>query len=411
MSITAGRTGALTGIGAVMLVLIGGCSAIEAEPEVEVVRIAADLELSGDLSHLGTVYRNALELRVEQVNEQDLLRSNRRLELVVRDNRSDAAVASANLNDFANDPSFTAIVSGACWRCLESALDLLGDSGIPTISLAAPDAVVFPVDERRNVFKLGPNAQHVADALMAEVAKAVPAQDGTLALITTDDEYGQDGVDAIVNAAGHYDINIVINQRVAGDGGGVLTVVQEIASYAPEEAPGQFGQTEPGQTGPNAVVIWGLGNATAEVAASLREVGYSGPLFLDPSAAYDLFTGSESNVLNGATMIFVEALVIDEVIATSPAKAARKNWFNSYTARYGTYHAPSSFAADAINIIVDAINQVDTTDRGALRNSLESLQGDGFTGPLRMTPENHSGVLPQGLVAVTVRGDRWRLSG
>lgn len=52
-----------------LVVTLAGCTVISEDQAVEPVRIAADLELTGAGSALGTVYRNALELRVEQVNQ------------------------------------------------------------------------------------------------------------------------------------------------------------------------------------------------------------------------------------------------------------------------------------------------------------------------------------------------------
>jgi branched-chain amino acid transport system substrate-binding protein len=42
---------------------------------------------------------------------------------------------------------------------------------------------------------------------------------------------------------------------------------------------------------------------------------------------------------------------------------------------------------------------------------MEVTQLDGLTGPLRLTPSQHSGLMPQALTLLTVRGDRWRLGG
>jgi branched-chain amino acid transport system substrate-binding protein len=110
-------------------------------------------------------------------------------------------------------------------------------------------------------------------------------------------------------------------------------------------------------------------------------------------------------------MVFTETLVMDEVVATSPAKAARKTWFRDYTARFGTYHAFSSFAADAVALIVDAVIRAGGTSRALVRETMEVTQLDGLTGPLRLTPSQHSGLMPQALTLLTVRGDRWRLGG
>ena len=109
-------------------------------------------------------------------------------------------------------------------------------------------------------------------------------------------------------------------------------------------------------------------------------------------------------------MIFTQTLVIDEVIATTPAKAARKQWFRDYTSRYGDYSGSASFAADAVQLIANAVANVGG-DRERIREVLETSQTDGLSGPIRMTPDNHSGLMPQAYSLLVVRGGRWRLAG
>lgn len=401
------RTAAVASLVAAAGLLTSGCSAMASGSGEAVVRIAADLELTGDLSRLGAVYRNALELRVEQVNQQGLLGSDRRLELVVRDNRSDPGVSATNIREFVDDPSVVAIVSGACWQCLEASLDTINAARIPTISLAAPNAVVEPLDQRQFIFKLGPNAEDVAGALVTELRDA---QVETVAIVATDDLYGNDGLKAMSAAAKRAGMNVVIEEALTAEGGGISSVTRAIAEYQPEVQPGQFqDQTEP--AGPDAVVAWGYAPFGAEVAAGLRGAGYEGRLFLDPGAADDLFiSGSSAEAISGAIMIFTETLVIDEVVATSPAKANRRNWFNDYTARHGTYHAFSSFGADAIEIIVSSINQTDSVERESLRSALEAIELDGFSGAIRMSPQHHSGLMTNALAVLMAREDRWSLA-
>src|SRR5690606_35959679 len=105
-----------------------------------------------------------------------------------------------------------------------------------------------------------------------------------------------------------------------------------------------------------------------------------------------------------------ESLVIDEVIATSPARAARKTWFRAYVARYGNYHAFSAFGADAVDVVVNALNRMDTVDRATLRATLESTQLDGVAGAIRMSPRHHSGLMQQALQPLVARQDRWQLA-
>jgi branched-chain amino acid transport system substrate-binding protein len=40
---------------------------------------------------------------------------------------------------------------------------------------------------------------------------------------------------------------------------------------------------------------------------------------------------------------------------------------------------------------------------------LETSQTDGLAGPIRLTPDNHSGLMPQALTLLVARSGRWRL--
>ena len=107
-------------------------------------------------------------------------------------------------------------------------------------------------------------------------------------------------------------------------------------------------------------------------------------------------------------MVFTQILAIEDVIATTPAKAARKQWFRDYTARYGSYSGVAAFGADAVDLIADAVAKVGG-DRQRVRDVIETSQTDGLSGPIRLTPDNHSGLMPQALTLLVARSGRWRL--
>ena len=166
---------------------------------------------------------------------------------------------------------------------------------------------------------------------------------------------------------------------------------------------------------PQAIVAWTSAEQAMLVARYAKESGYSGQLFFDAAAAGELFFDSAAaEPVDGATMVFTPTMVIDDTIATTPAKAARKQWFRAYTARFGGYYGLSSFAADAIQLIVDASMRGDgadgTMNREGMRDVLETSQVDGLSGPIRMTPDNHSGLMPQALTVLVATGGRWRLA-
>jgi branched-chain amino acid transport system substrate-binding protein len=376
---------------------------------VDTVVIAADLELTGEGSALGTVFRNALELRVDQINEQGLL-GERRLQLDIRDNRTDATTSMSNVSNFIEDEAVTAIITGGCAACFNAVAPLIEDGGVPTISLAGPEAVAST--DWRYAFKLGPNPTDTAVALAAELSRADVA---TVALVASDDAYGADGIGALTAAADRAGVDVATTIRISNDEAAMQAAANEVMLYIEEHTPaptfGPDGLLEQAEA-LDAVVIWAYSPMAGDFAVHLRDGGFDGALFLDMAAADDLFLGGRrADALAGATIIFTETLVIDQVIATSPAKAARKTWFNDYSARHGTYHAFASFAADAVDIVVQAVNRLDSGDRTAVRGLIERTQFDGLSGPIRLTPDNHSGLTPLALTTLVVRGDRWRPAG
>ncbi|HKO33069.1 MAG TPA: ABC transporter substrate-binding protein, partial [Candidatus Limnocylindria bacterium] len=137
---------------------------------------------------------------------------------------------------------------------------------------------------------------------------------------------------------------------------------------------------------------------------------FTGRMYYDAAAAGDLFIPQNAAAASeNATMVFTQTLAIDDVVATTPAKAARKQWFRDYTSRWGSYSGVAAFAADAADLIASGVAQAGT-DRNRVRDILETSQIDGLSGPIRITPDNHSGLMPQALTLLVARSGRWRLA-
>ncbi|MGC3864510.1 ABC transporter substrate-binding protein [Micromonospora chersina] len=379
---------------AVLATTLTGCE-IGGEPQdTSPIVIAADLELSGASAPIGKVYQRALELKVEQLNSSGAL-GGRKIELKVKDNRSDAAESLRNINDFSSDSRVTAIIMGGCNECAVGAVRTIGEKRIPTVALASSGEVTEPVADRRYVFKLAPNAADSAAALTTELTRRNIRK---VAVLHSADKYGQEGLAALNSEFGKAGIKLTRAESVRTTDTEVSTQIDSLVDKKPE-----------------ALVVWTPPEQASLAATTARQRRYAGALFFDASAAGDLFLGASARSTERATLIFTQTMVIDDVIATTPAKAARRQWFQEYTARFGGYNGYSSFAADAVQLIADselrAGGEPGKVDRAALRDVLETAQLDGLSGPIRMTPDNHSGLMPQALTTLVARGGRWRLAG
>lgn len=379
---------------ALLATTLTGCQFGGKQQDATPIVIAADLELSGASAPIGKVYQRALELKVEQLNASGAL-GGRKIELKVKDNRSDAAESLRNINDFSGDSRVSAIIMGGCNECATGAVRTIGEKRIPTIALASSGAITEPVAERRYVFKLAPNAADSAAALTTELKRR---RLDKVAVLHSADGYGQEGLSALRGELGKAGLDLVRAEAVRTTDTDVSSQVAALVGKKPD-----------------ALVVWTPPEQAALTAASARQDSFGGSLFFDASAAGDLFLGASSRSTERATLVFTQTMVIDDVIATTPAKAARRQWFQDYTARYGGYNGFSSFAADAVQLIADAQlrsgAEPGTVNRDALRDVLETSQLDGLTGPIRMTPDNHSGLMPQALTTLVARGGRWRLAG
>jgi branched-chain amino acid transport system substrate-binding protein len=378
-----------------LLTSVSACD-VSTEPEGEAasIVIAADLELSGAAAAVGTAYERALRLKIEQINASGGVLGGRQLELRVEDNRSDATLALSNVSNFAEDPQVTAVITGACSECAVAASKAIETGQLPTISLAPASDVTNPVAERRFMFKVGPNATDNAALIVSELRRNRSRKIG---LLTTDDMYGNGGKRAIENElrnALNSRMDLVADRQFKATDTDVAQPVQQVVEEEPD-----------------AIIVWALAEQAGKVAADARAAGFEGDLFFDAGAAGDLFlTGPTATATNGTTMIFTQTMTVDDVIATTPGKTARKQWFRDYTSRYGSYFGPSSFAADAVQVVVNAIERVGTADDPeAIRAAIEFSQFDGLSGPIRITPANHSGLMPQALVSLVARTGRWRL--
>ncbi|MFD6678348.1 ABC transporter substrate-binding protein [Micromonospora parva] len=378
---------------AVVATTLTGCQFGEAEQDTSPIVIAADLELSGAAATVGRTYQRALELKVEQLNSSGAL-NGREIKLTVKDNRSDSAESLRNIVDFSNDSRVSAIIMGGCNECAVGAVGTINEKRIPTIALAASGAIAAPVAERRYVFKLGPNAPDSAAALTTELRRNNIRKVG---MLVSDDDYGLEGATALKSELDKANISLK-QQKIKTTDTDVSRQVQQLASGKPD-----------------AMVFWTPPEQATLAAASAQQTTFRGSIYFDAGAAGDLFLGAAAKATEKATLIFTQTMVIDDVIATTPAKAARRQWFQDYTARFGGYNGSSSFAADAVQLIADAElragGEIGKVDRNGIRDVLETSQMDGLSGPIRMTPDNHSGLMPQALTTLVARNGRWRLAG
>jgi branched-chain amino acid transport system substrate-binding protein len=367
---------------------LAGCTSDDGGTGGDITDVVIGADLASG-SAVDAAYARALQLRIEQINASGTL-GDRRLVLRIQDNRSDRTSSLRNISTFGDDPAVAAVVTGACSECVVGAYKTINDKRIPTIALAAANEVSSPVGDRRYLFKLGANT---TDSTAAMVAELVRTGKKRVAILYSDDLYGRGG-----------DRTLRGELTKAGIGVTAALTVKPTATDI-TQAVGTLTDSEP-----EALLVLVSSEQATLAATSAKAATFTGRIYFDAAAAGDMFIPRAAvAATNGASMIFTQILAIDDVIATTPAKASRKQWFRDYTSRYGSYSGVAAFAADAADLIGVAVAKVGG-DRGRIRDILETSQVDGLTGPIRMTPDNHSGLMPQALTLLVARSGRWRIA-
>jgi branched-chain amino acid transport system substrate-binding protein len=369
-----------------------GCGSGDDSGSQTDIAIGADLTVG---SSVDTAYSRALQLKVDQLNASGAL-GNKRLVLRTSDNRGDSASSLRNIQAFADDASVAAIVSGECGVCLVDDAQTINTKKIPTIALSPSDDISNPLASRTYIFKLGANPADSAATLVSELERQKVK---TAAVLYTDGLYGVKGDAAMVDALGKAHIPIVQSQTVQAS---AKDLTQAVAAVTAPDVNGAVPEVLIAMTSPDQVA----GTATGAKAA-----GFPGSkIYFDAGAAGDTFVPTQAaDAMKNSTIVFTQSLAIDDVVATTPAKAAQQQWFRDYTSRYGDYSGVGTFAADAVDLIASAVTQAGG-DRERIRNILETSQTDGLSGAIRFTPDNHSGLSPQSLTLLVARSGRWRIA-
>jgi branched-chain amino acid transport system substrate-binding protein len=357
------------------------------------VVIGADLTVG---SSVDDAYARALQLKIDQLNASGAL-GNKRLVLHSESNRADPTASLRNVDGFADDASVAAVIVGSCATCLVDDATAINTKKIPTIALSPSFDIANPLAKRQYIFKLGANPDDSAATLVTELVRKKTIKHA--ALLYTQGLYGSQDFSAMKSALVKAGISADLTQTVPASTTNLTSAVTALTT------------PDGGGKAPDVLIAMVSPDQVAATALGAKAAGFPGSkLYFDAGSAGDTFVPTEaSKALNNATMVFTQSLAVNDVVATTPAKASRQQWFRDYTSRYGDYSGVATFAADAVDLIASAVIQAGN-DRDQIRNILETSQTDGLSGAIRFTPDNHSGLMPQSLTLLVVRSGRWRIA-
>jgi branched-chain amino acid transport system substrate-binding protein len=377
----------------VMLValLLGGCAADESAGDAPAgaqagpIKIGVDIELSGPASVQGEAYQRAVQLVADQVNAKGGVLG-RKVELSIRDNKSDPAEALQVAKSLVERDGVVGIVGGGSTPTTLSIADFVESGQIPTVSMGSSGQIVNPPDRRRFVFKTPATTGQVIEVMAKDMAARGIKR---IALLSVNNAYGDAGLDGLTDAAPANGLELVASEKFEATDRDFSTQVTKLKAAKPD-----------------AMVVWAIPPGAGIAAKNAKDLDLGKPVYFDAGAGAELFLRGAGDAAEGVFMVHPKVLVADQVTA-APNKQVMDTFYQEYTARHGSYSGFASYAADALNLLLEAITKAGGTDRVKVRDALEQLSYSGITGEYRMAADNHTGLATDALTVVTVRDGKW----
>lgn len=365
----------------------GGTGAAGGDSGDGPIKIGVNIELSGPSAVQGTAYKNAVEMVAEEINADGGVLG-RDLELVIRDNKSDPTEALQVTKQMVENEDVVAIVGGGSSPTTMSTIEYVQSAEVPIVSMGSSDAIVMPVEERAWVFKVPAGTDMVMDKIFGEFEQEGITRVG---FISVDNPYGDAGLQAFTNNAPDAGIEIVGTEKFQATDKDYTSIVTKLVGQDPE-----------------AIIVWAIPPGAGIVAQNIAASGFDGPVYYDPGAGAELFIRGAGEAAEGARLVHPAVLVADQVQGAANQDVMTE-FHHAYSEAYGEYSGFASYGADALKMIVQAIEEAGSTDRQAVRDALETIEYTGITGVYSMSAEDHSALDPEALVMVTVEDGEWKL--
>jgi len=350
------------------------------------IKIGAPLAMSGRAAFAGVAEKNTLMMYAEEFNKNGGL-NGRPLEFIYYDTEMKPDIAVNMVKRLIKKDKVTSIVGiTASWTGM-AVLPILEKEQIPSILLASSSGLVDPV--QKWVFKI-PSDDRIVVAKMMEHMKANGIK--KISLMSSSDGYGDGGRNSVLAQAPDFGIEIIFDERFAGDETDLTPLLNKIKN-----------------TNPDAVVSWSSKRTPSVVALNYNQLGMKSPLYLGHAALAPAFVKAVGNVAGGnltASMKFEAGPTLQD---SDPQKKVILDYQAAYQAKFG--EAANQFGAtgyDAFQILIAAMKKAGT-DKSKIRDAIEQTKGFvGTQGIFTYSPADHSGLSPDSILMYKIIDGEWK---
>ncbi|MBU6259865.1 MAG: ABC transporter substrate-binding protein [Burkholderiales bacterium] len=356
------------------------------------INIGVTVSATGPAASLGIPEKNTIALLPKTMGGQ-------KVHYIILDDGSDTNTAVSNTRKFITDYKVDAIIGSSVTPNALAMIAVSAEGHTPTISLAASSRIVEPMDaQRRWTFKVPQNDIMMSLAIAEHMANAGIK---TVGFIGFSDAYGEGFLTEFTKAAALKKLQIVATERYARSDTSVMAQVLKVMEAKPD-----------------AVLIAGSGTPAVLPQRTLRERGYTGPIYQTHGVANNDFLRVGGKDVEGTLLPAGPVLVAAQLPLSNPVRKSALAYIAAYDGAYGkgSYSTFGGHAWDAGHLLAAAVPvalkhaQPGTAAfRAALRDALEQVHDmAGAHGIFNMSPQDHLGLDQRARVMVKVVNGAWK---
>jgi branched-chain amino acid transport system substrate-binding protein len=356
-------------------------------------KIGVNLELTGPASVWGEPQIHAIEMLVDQINQNGGI-NGRHIQLIKYDNQSKETESLVVAKKLVEQDQVLAIIGAGTTPTTMPLVPYVNQKRVPLVSVGSGDAIASPASERKWVFKTPVSNESISKKI-CEYLK----QKGwnRVAFLSVNNAYGDSGKKEFQKVAQQYGIQIVASERFGATDNDMKPQLTSVKGKNPA-----------------AIVVWAIPPAASLVLKGYYELALDMPIFFSSGAGSNKFVElAGKDAAEGVYQPQSKIWVVDQLSAEDPQKPIIEKYVRDYQARYGSAPSPiDGMAYDAALLIVEALKSVKgNVTRESLRDAIERIDRlEGITGIFHLSPQDHVGLTDKDLMMLQFRNGRWTIA-
>ena len=351
-----------------------------AEPEA--YHVGCAFAVTGKASWLGEPERNTVLMIAKQINDAGGINGHP-LVLHIEDTQGDNTRAVNAMKKLIKKDKVCAIIGPSRSGTSMAAVPVVTQSEIPMISCASAAVITTPVEQRKWVFKVGPDDSDAARNIFAHMNAHNISQVG---ILTGTTGFGAAGREQLKELAKDYGIEIIADE-----------------TYNPTDTDMTAQLISIRKTGAQAVINWSIVPAQSIVSKNMQQLKMTIPLYQSHGFANIKYAEAAGDSAEGCIFPAGRIMAVDTLADDHPQKKVLKEYKQAYEATYNDHVSTfGGHAYDALWIVVNALKKVGA-DPAKIRDELEKTTFVGVGGVFEYSETDHCGLDKDDFAMLTVK--------